>query len=208
MQVDGDSRRASQPKRFQFVESQKRRLRALGVPRECLDNLTAACSLAQDQGWFDRSRPPPTQKQLLDAVSDMQKLSKALKKRLESLPGALNSDLYEAGVNVEILSVSLAALGQVCESLLPSIRNYKKTGKAPTNPIELIRRALPDAIKSSSSPTGPFRRIVGVCYEAMGANHCDAERAIKGWLKDGPPGSSIPHEALQAIAEALRVEPD
>lgn len=42
----------------------------------------------------------------------------------------------------------------------------------------------PFTIKPSSSPGGPFRKIVSVCYEAMtGDRDADPERAIKAFIK-------------------------
>ena len=38
-------------------------------------------------------------------------------------------------------------------------------------------------LKPSSSPASPFRRLMGICYEAINAPTNDPERAIKAYVK-------------------------
>lgn len=67
--------------------------------------------------------------------------------------------------------------------------------RPPPYPVELIHNALHagviaerhepdhDFMRPSSSPTSPFRRMIGLCYEAIDAPHADPERAIKAFMK-------------------------
>lgn len=45
------------------------------------------------------------------------------------------------------------------------------------------REPLHPTLRPSASPTSAFRRIIGICYEAIGAGSNDPERAIKAFVK-------------------------
>lgn len=42
---------------------------------------------------------------------------------------------------------------------------------------------VPPKLRPSTSPTSAFRRMIGVCYEAMAVPNADPERAIKAYSK-------------------------
>lgn len=46
---------------------------------------------------------------------------------------------------------------------------------------------VPPGLKPSVSPTSNFRRLIGICYEAIDAPTADPERAIKAYVKQWRP---------------------
>lgn len=46
------------------------------------------------------------------------------------------------------------------------------------------REPVAPGLKPSASPTSNFRRLIGICYEAIGASTDDPERAIKSYVKE------------------------
>lgn len=100
------------------------------------------------------------------------------------------------GLRLSETSASLAtAAGVVAEALSNLPSEPVRHQSADPMPINLIHRAmqfgtlmatgepLDPRLKPSSSPTSPFRRMVGICYEAIGEPTADPERAIKGFVK-------------------------
>lgn len=82
------------------------------------------------------------------------------------------------------------------ENALDNLPKQQRRKQADSRPIERIDKALlegftkahkppfpPYTLKVSSSDGSTFRQIVGICYEAMGQEHCDPERAIKNYLR-------------------------
>lgn len=53
-------------------------------------------------------------------------------------------------------------------------RGFVMAGQEPVAP----------GLKPSASPTSKFRRLIGICYEAIGAPTDDPERAIKAYVKE------------------------
>jgi len=100
------------------------------------------------------------------------------------------------GMRLDETSKSLqTAVGVVADALAALPADPVRHQSADPYPIKLIHRALQfglimaglepldPRLKPSSSPTSPFRRMVGICYEAIGAPAADPERAIKAYVK-------------------------
>lgn len=112
---------------------------------------------------------------------------------------------------IEALSASLAGLetlGKIVKRALDDLPKKQRRQFADFRPVARIDHALLDGfikahkppfppyiLHRSSSPGSTFRKIVGICYEAMGWSNDDPERAIKSYLrvrnkrKDGDRGT-------------------
>lgn len=90
------------------------------------------------------------------------------------------------------LAVSIKLVSDGLEQMPPGPLRHRS---ADPFPVELIHDALQKGefsetgdveslgIWPSASPTSPFRRLIGICYEAIGAQHADPERAVKAYVK-------------------------
>lgn len=100
------------------------------------------------------------------------------------------------GITLDQASKSLAvALEVVYEAIARLPTGPVRHQAANPYPIELIHRAMqlgsmlsgaepvPARLKPSVSPTSAFRRVVGICYEAMNEPTADPERALKAFVK-------------------------
>ena len=105
------------------------------------------------------------------------------------------------GMRLDETSQSLATSIDVLAQALATLPDKPlRRQSASSLPIDHIHRALrvgsvmarlaPGAeppfpeVSPSSSVTSAFRRVVGICYEAIGAPSTDPERAIKAFVKD------------------------
>ena len=167
-------------KRFKFSGYQRDELRRQGVTDKHLARLESACRAAQ--GWFDPAVRPPTATELRAAVRFGRELSSSLHRWFGALPGALEPSLHSRGVDVQELCEQLETLQRACDAELKALVGYKSTGKAPTEPVALIWRAMPSTVPLSSGSESRFRRIVEICYEAMGAKTTDPYRAIRAFV--------------------------
>lgn len=129
---------------------------------------------------------------LLDATEAVPHLMEA---RL-NLEGGGHRHLL-AGLTLDKASKSLSAAMDAVVFAIEDMRpDPVRHRTASANPIKHIYSAiqfswtftglgaLPPNLKPSSSPTSAFRRIVGICYEAIGAETSDPERAIKAYVKE------------------------
>jgi len=82
----------------------------------------------------------------------------------------LNETSQSLATSIDVLAAALATL--------PDKPLRRKS--ASSLPIEHIHRAL---LKPSSSVTSGFRRVVGICYDAIGFPTDDPERAIRAYVK-------------------------
>ena len=99
------------------------------------------------------------------------------------------------GMRLNETSQSLATAAEVVAEALKKLPDEPvRHLSADPLPIKLIHRALQFGsiiagleplnpnLKPSSSPASPFRRLMGICYEAINAPTNDPERALKAYV--------------------------
>jgi len=99
------------------------------------------------------------------------------------------------GMRLEAATKALGdalAILEVAERCIPE-GPFRHPAASP-GPVDQIHKAiqrgflmagcepLQKKLRPSASATSPFRRIVGICYEAIGAETSDPERALKAYL--------------------------
>ena len=143
-------------------------LRRLGLDDEAMGDLQGVCTVIRTQGWF--SVKPPTKASLEDRLALVDRLAAELGVALQEMPGALEPELYEQGIEVHELRGQLAGLRAAARRIRGSLASYKATGQAPVLPVVLIARAVQRCIRVSATRGGAFYRVVEICYRSIGAS--------------------------------------
>lgn len=114
---------------------------------------------------------------------------------------------YDTKHHLEIIKSTNVELGKalavVERATIDLPRAQRRNQTASPQPVKIIDDALcrgfanghppdraipPYTLRRSSSPTSAYRKIIRICYQAMGQKNADPERAIKAfirWSKDG-----------------------
>ena len=194
--------------RIPFNIHQRQELAALGLTDKMMEYIEIeALTTAREM----LKRPPRNedvrgelvhlQKKLTEARDAIERLLEAPREvaHLRAARGMLTAGQGRyamGGIRLNESSKSLAVAIQLLETGIAQVPSKPlRHRSADAYPVELIYTALqggviaergePDLefMPPSASPTSPFRRMIGVCYEAIGAPHTDPERAIKAYMK-------------------------
>jgi len=206
---------------IRFNPNQRAELLRLGLVPECVDQIEQE-GLPQAKLFLEREPPRADVRAelqgLRDALGEAREAIERLLEAKDTVPHlyAARRKIYGGGqrhmmggLRLDETSKSLqTAVGVVSEALDRLPPEPVRHQSADPFPIERIHsavqlgliRALREPqdphLRPSNSPTSAFRRIVGVCYEAIGAPTSDPERAIKAYVKEW--------RALAAHIERLR----
>lgn len=196
---------------IRFSGRQRAELLALGLDPQAIDQIeTEALPMVADR----LLNPPPARNDVLDELRGLSaalgKARDAVERLLNAddrVPHLLAAKRairgggvrYQmGGMRLDEASQAMAAgLGEVAAA----VDRLRQQGPARHQsadpfPIERIHRAVLRArvhagedvgaadIVPSASPTSAFRKMVGICYEAIGAPNADPERAIKAYVAE------------------------
>jgi hypothetical protein len=205
-----------------FTEEQKEALSRLGLFDQQIKAVelvlpTVQALLRQSPTLTDvREHLGSLRKSLANAAEAISKLAGASTRhsaeqeawwRLQAADFALNRK-----ANADMAGQSIAAARRVVERALEDLsREQRRHRAAHPLPVFQIDRALhngfvnahagkrfrPYLLKPSASPNSVYRRIIAICYEAVGAKNSDPERAVKAFIsqsaqardRDHPSGS-------------------
>lgn len=194
--------------RISFKPHQRQELIALGLTDKMLEYIEIE-ALPTARRFLKR---PPPKNDVRNELRDLEKALTQARERIERLLDATHdvphlkaaAGLLTAGQGRHVmggirlnetsksLAVAIKLVSDGIEAMPPGPLRHRS---ADPYPVELIYGALqlgvlsergepdPTFMRPSSSPTSPFRRMVGICYEAIGAAHADPERAIKAYMK-------------------------
>jgi hypothetical protein len=162
---------------------------ALADVRDCLVRISGA-----------QKRASKELLRLLDVAPTLPALLEAQYRVLAADSLASNRD---PGETVRVANYALFAAGAVFQRALddlpppPTQRRHRAASAIPIFQLDaaMLRgfikshgetaRPMPlYAPKRSASPGSQYRRIVGICYEAMGQRNTDPERAIKAFIRE------------------------
>lgn len=215
---------------IRFTAQQRADLLQMGLVAQSIEALETE---ALPRARHALSRQPPksavldeltaVDKSLTDARNAIARLLNAtdavphLKAARSSIHGNGYRHLF-GGLRLDETSKSLTvAIGVVADAIANLPEGPVRHQTASAYPIKLIfnavqfgsavagRNPVVRELKPSASPTSAFRKMVGICYEAIGAATTDPERAIKAYLKEwrsferyvrslGKPGTERPNE--------------
>ena len=194
--------------RIPFNTHQRKELAALGLSDKMMDYIEIE-ALTTARRFLKR---PPRKNDVRNELRDLQKaLAKArdgIERLLDATQAVPHLKAAQAmltagqgrhvmgGIRLNETSKSLAvAIKLVADGIEQMPPGPLRHRSADPYPVELIYDALqngviaergepqPDFVRPSASPTSPFRRMIGICYEAIDAAHADPERAIKAYMK-------------------------
>jgi hypothetical protein len=198
---------------IRFTDLQRSELQALGLIDEVLHELevrglpTASRLLTREPARGDvLAELQSLEKSLRDAQAAVMRI---LTVSEDVAPHAVEArrhllvagPAYGAGVRAlfDVRDALTAAVGVAQQARSRAPRDPLRHRAASHRPVEAIhecmqlgrliagRDSLPKSLRPSASPTSPFRRIVGICYEAIDAPTADPERAIKAYVKRWKP---------------------
>lgn len=191
-----------------FLPHQREELLRIGVQGQAISCIEIE-ALPMARRFLTR---PPRKKDVLDELHGLQKKLAEAHTAVERLldANAAVPHLREAqaflaasqgrhalgGLRLHRTSRSLAeAIDIVTAGIATIPPGPLRHRSADPYPIKLIHSALQHAamfesgdpalvgLEPSSSPASPFRRLVGICYDAIGVKHADPERALKAYMK-------------------------
>ena len=194
-----------QPARF--TAHQRKELQALGLPEQSIAQIEAD-GLQWARHWLKRK---PRRADVLAELDGLAKTLAGTRDAIERilnateevphlfaarsyLPGSGRRN-YMAGIRLSRLSTQLTdVLPEVQQAIsaLPVGPTRHQTASA--LPIKFINSSLMQGLvmagmdpedspfMPSLSPTSKFRRVIGICYEAMGAATSDPERALRSYV--------------------------
>lgn len=198
----------SQMHRVPFSQHQRQELLALGLGSKVLEYIEIE-ALPTARVFLKK---PPRKNDVRNELRDLQlaltKAQDAIERLLDATPALPHLKAAQAvltagqgrhvmgGIRLnetsKSLTVSIKLIADGLEQMPPGPLRHRS---ADPYPVELIHDALqagsiaesgdPDAhgVWPSASPTSAFRRLVGVCYEAIDAQFADPERAVKAYVK-------------------------
>lgn len=194
---------------IRFASHQSAELLKLGLAQEAIDRIEVE-GLPLAKAALEREPPRADVRDELQAVAEaLSKARRAVERLLNAtaavphlkaarLKIAGGGRRYQmGGMRLDETSKSLAtAIDVVSEAISRLPPEPMRHQSADPLPIKFIHSALqfgsimaglgpllPRLLKPSSSPTSAFRRMVGICYEAIDAPSTDPERAIKAYVK-------------------------
>jgi hypothetical protein len=207
---------------IRFEPHQLAELEQLGVVPEAINQLeTEALPLAQE--FLERQPAHTDVRDELQAVADALAAARHAVERLLNAKRAVPHLIaarsriagggrrnMTGGMRLAETSQSLATAIEVVAAALGTVPDKaRRHPSASAMPIKYLHMALQrgsimaghdplvPALKPSSSVTSAFRRVIGICYEAIGEPSTDPERAIKAHVKNW--------RAQQDYAERLRL---
>lgn len=194
--------------RISFSSHQRRELAALGLTDKMMEYIEVE-ALTTARRFL--KRPPPkndVRNELRDLEKALTKARDGIERLLDATHAVPHLKAAQAllsagqgrhamgGLRLNETSKSLAvAIKVVADGIQGMPPGPLRHRSADPYPVELIHDALqtgviaerhepdPEFMRPSASPTSPFRRMIGICYEAIDAVHADPERAIKAYLK-------------------------
>lgn len=194
--------------RPQFTQAQRDILKNQGLIDEQIKELETILPLCR--AWL-RNLPTMTEvreglRDLDKAISKTRRLISKAHNATQRTPGQneilqrLFSADYEENHSLETISKTMETLAQMQSitnrALTDLPREQRRHTSANPYPVQCIDNALvkgfikggdppfpPYTLKRSSSPNCPYRNIICICYEAMGFDNADPERAIRNFLK-------------------------
>lgn len=177
MQV-AESGRVQRPRRRIFTDEHLRSLRSHKLDDEAIARLEHCCIIARNHLAGRR----PLRGELSENLDRIRKSARQLSNAMDGAPGDNRVNLYSEGISVHEFVEELATLTAAVDRLGTRLATYKDNRKRPIEPIMLMARAVGGCVKKpTTTATGPFGRIVRVCYEAMGAESDDfpSRRTLK-----------------------------
>jgi len=195
--------------RITFKAHQRTDLLALGVASKAIECIEVEALPIARQFLKRPPRKNDVQRELNDLEKTLTKAHGAIERLLDA-PGSvphLKAALAQIAGGYGRHSLGGLRLNETSKSLSIAIDVVAKgIAQVPPGPlrhrsadpytIELIHNALQHGsiaatgdpmshgLKPSASPTSGFRRMIGICYEAIDAPYADPERALKAYLKE------------------------